>query len=270
MSPARFSVNQVVLVNLAFVVIMLAGLIVTRNIPVDIFPDISFNSAVVITVWPGASADEVERMVTTKIEDEVREITGIKQWSSFSSESLSQIDIEWDETMSEGEQQAALNALRAAIDRVQDLPEDVEEPWIKELSVSETFDVCMIAITDQGGVGEYTLREFARKVERKVERIAGVRKGRLMGARERELRVYIDKDRAFQHDGVFRFGQGYSPRYEQGVYPAQRILFNDLCADRLAMLAAPNAIPNGGIRHFFGLLCYRLTAMPSSGPNWHR
>ena len=124
MSPARFSVQQKVLVNLAFLLVLLAGIMVSRGIPVDVFPDISFNSAIVVTVWPGASADEIERLVTRKIEDEIRDVVGIKEWSSFSSEGLSEINIEWKETLSESEQQASLNELRAAIDRVADLPPD--------------------------------------------------------------------------------------------------------------------------------------------------
>ena len=65
MSIARFSVRQVVLVNLLFVVLMLAGLMATRRIPVDVFPDISFNTALLMTVWPGASPSEMERLVTS-------------------------------------------------------------------------------------------------------------------------------------------------------------------------------------------------------------
>jgi multidrug efflux pump subunit AcrB len=200
MSVIRFSVRQVVLVNLSFVVLMLAGLLVSNRIPVDVFPDISFNSAILITPWPGASADEVERLVTRKIEDEVRDIVGIKEWYSFSSEGLSEINIEWEETLSKFEQQAALNELRAAIDRVSDLPVDVDQTILKELSVSEVSNVCMITLTDKNGVGEFTLRELARGLERKAERLEGVRKGNLMGARDRELRVYVDKAKALQFD----------------------------------------------------------------------
>ena len=58
----------------------------------------------------------------------------------------------------------------------------------------------MITLTDKGDVGEYTLREVARALERKVERLDGVRKGTLMGTRDRELRVYVDKDKALQFD----------------------------------------------------------------------
>ena len=93
MSLPSFAVRQVVLVNLLFVVLMLTGVMVARRIPVDGFPDISFNTAVVITAWTGASPDEMERLVTHKLEDEIDGIPGIKEMFSFSTHGLSEINI---------------------------------------------------------------------------------------------------------------------------------------------------------------------------------
>ena len=97
MSLPAFSVRQVVLVNLIFIVVMAAGIQVAQRIPVDLFPDISFNSALVTTVWTGASPADVERLLTTKLEDEIDGIDGIKEILSFSGHSLSEINIEWDD-----------------------------------------------------------------------------------------------------------------------------------------------------------------------------
>lgn len=197
--PAQ-SVRQVVLVNVLFVLVIVAGLFAFATIPVQVFPDISFNTAIVNTVWPGASADEIERLITTKLEEEIQEVDGIKDLVSYSRAGLSDIEIEWDETLSEVEQEASLNQLRAAVDRVNDLPEEAEEPFILELSVHEVRPSCMIAVADVGGVGEYTIREVSRDLEKRLERIPGVRKAVLRGDRERELRVYVDRDRALQAD----------------------------------------------------------------------
>jgi HAE1 family hydrophobic/amphiphilic exporter-1 len=195
-----FSVRQIVLVNLLFAILVVTGLIAATRIPIDVYPDISFNTAIVNTVWPGASADEVERLVTTKLEDEIRDVDGIKDLTSFSQAGFSQIDVEWQETLSEISYEAAINELRAAVDRVSDLPEDAEEPLIRELSVSEVNNVVMIAVKDVVGVGEFTLREVARDIERRVERLPGVRKATLRGDRDRELRVQVDRERALQYD----------------------------------------------------------------------
>jgi HAE1 family hydrophobic/amphiphilic exporter-1 len=200
MSLPAFSVRQVVLVNLIFLLLMVAGVQFARRIPVDLFPDISFNNSEILTVWAGASPQEVERLVTQKLEDEIENISGIKEIMSWSSDSLSELNVEWDETLSDLEYEGALNDLRAAIDRVDDLPEDADTPDLRELSVSETYNICMVAVTDVGGVGEFTLREIARDLQNRLERIPGLRRADLRGARDRELRVLVDKNRAIQYD----------------------------------------------------------------------
>ncbi len=199
MSIARFSVRQGVLVNLLFFVCVLAGILAYVRTPVDFFPDISFNVAVVTTVWTGASADEVERLVTTAIEDEISGIDGIKDLWSESNGSFSTIAVQWEETLSKTAQEFALNDLRAALDRVNDLPDDAEEPLLTELSVSEVFPSILISVTDVGGVGEKSLRQAAREVEQRLETIAGVEKVSNRAEHERELRVMIDRDLAARH-----------------------------------------------------------------------
>ena len=200
MTLPRFSVRQVVLVNLLFVVLIVAGLLSAARTPLDLFPDVSFNRAMVLTVWPGASAEDVEKLVTTRLEDEIRKVTGIKKSSSFSSQGISEISIEWDEDLTEIEQQSRLNDLRGAIERTPNLPADAEEPILRELSMAEIQNTAMVALTDVGGVGEFALREVARDLARKLERLPGVRTAEPRGLRARELRVLVDKNRALQYD----------------------------------------------------------------------
>ncbi|MCH8962752.1 MAG: efflux RND transporter permease subunit, partial [Bacteroidetes bacterium] len=200
MSLPAFSVRQIVLVNIAFVLLILAGVQSMRRIPVDLFPDISFNSAAISTFWAGASPEEVERLLTQKLENEIDGISGIKEMTSFSSHGLSEIEVEWDETLTEMEHAAALNKLYAALDRADDLPEDAETPVVRELSVSEVYNVCIVSVTDVGDVGEFTIREVARDVRDRLEQIPGLRRAEMRGARNREIRVSVDKNRALQYD----------------------------------------------------------------------
>ena len=79
MSLPGFSVRQAVLVNLLFMVCMVAGFVSFSRLPVDFFPDISFNVSSIGTIWSGASAEEVERLITTKIEEEVRDLPDIRR-----------------------------------------------------------------------------------------------------------------------------------------------------------------------------------------------
>jgi multidrug efflux pump subunit AcrB len=180
--------------------VLFAGWQFAQKIPIDLYPDISFNSSLIQTIWSGASPQEVERLVTTKLEDELENIDGVKELISTSDSGYSEVFIEWDESLSPLEYEAALNDVRAAIDRAEDLPEDAETPILTELSVGESFPVVMIALMDEGDVGEYTLREVARDLQDRIERFPGLRKADLRGDREREVRVLVDKTRAAQYD----------------------------------------------------------------------
>jgi HAE1 family hydrophobic/amphiphilic exporter-1 len=200
LSVPAFAVRQVVLVNLVFVIVLFAGWQFAHKIPIDLYPDISFNSSIITTVWTGASPQEVERLVTTKLEDEIDGIDGVKDLISTSGSGYSEIAIEWDESLTPIEYEAALNDVRAAVDRAEDLPEDSETPILTELSVGESFPIVMIALMDEGDVGDYTLREVARDLQDRIERFPGLRKADLRGDREREVRVLVDKTLAAQYD----------------------------------------------------------------------
>jgi HAE1 family hydrophobic/amphiphilic exporter-1 len=179
---------------------MFGGFIAFSRTPVDFFPDISFNSSSIATVWNGASADEVERLITTKIEEEIRDIAGIKDLTSESGANLSLIGVAWDESLSDAEFESATNDLRAAVDRVDDLPPDAEDPHIRELSVGEVYPILMVVIVDAGGLGEIALAEVARDAEKGLNRLPGVRKATIRGDREQEVHVIVDRDAASRYD----------------------------------------------------------------------
>ena len=94
-----------------------------------------------------------------------------------------------------------MNDLRAAIDRADELPEDAETPILRELSVSEAFNILMVAVSDVGGVGEFRPCERSRATcRRSSSDLPGLRHASMRGDRERELRVLVDKNRALQYD----------------------------------------------------------------------
>ena len=200
MSLPRFAVRQPVLINLAFALLIVAGFQTAKRIPIDVFPDISFNTAIVVTPWFGASPGEVERLITSKLEEEFDGISGIKNMSSYSTYGLSEINIEWDESLSDSEAESALNDLRSAIERVSDLPEDAERPILREISVSEVYHVATVAVTDTGGVGESAILHVAEDLKRKLEKVPGVRRAELRGERDRELRIVVDREKALQYN----------------------------------------------------------------------
>jgi multidrug efflux pump subunit AcrB len=198
-SAPRFSVRQTVLVNVLFFVCLLGGWAALARIPVEFFPNINLNEVVIRTVWSGASAEEVERLVTQQLEDELRGIADIDEMRSTSQANLSEIVIEFDENLDGIDYEAAVNDVRAALDRAKDLPPDAKEPTVTEIIIGEVSPALMLALVDTGGVGETALREVARDVKTRVADLPGANQVRMRGGREREVRILVDRDRAARY-----------------------------------------------------------------------
>lgn len=194
MTLPGFSVRQTVLVNVLFFVCLLGGLAAYTRIPLEFFQDVNLNEANVTTIWPGASAEEVERLVTQKLEEELLAVADIDLLRSVSSTGVSDIHIEFDEFLDEVAYEAALNDVRAALDRVPDLPEDAEEPVVSEGKFSEFAPVVMVAVVDTGGVGPLALREVARDVKSRLRDVPGANRIEIRGDQEREVRVEVEQD----------------------------------------------------------------------------
>ncbi len=197
MTLPEFSLRQTVLVNVLFVVCLIAGIAAFTRIPIEYYPDVTLNAVVIITAWPGASAEEIERLVSQKLEEELASVTDISEMRSTSRADFSEVMIELDEMLDEAEYESALNDIRAALDRVDDLPESAEEPLMREIIAQAP--VVSVAIVDVGGVGPTTLREIARDAGRRLEELDGIKTADRRGALEREIRVFVDRDAAARY-----------------------------------------------------------------------
>lgn len=196
MNLPEFSVRQAVLVNVLFVVFIVGGCNALRLTEVEYFHDVTLNEVTVTTSWPGASADEVERLITAKIEEEIQTVTNIDEIRSASQANVSVLNIEFDETLDDAEYESAVNDVRGALDRVQDLPLDAEEPELREIITTEISPVVMIAVTDVGGVGELAIRDVSREAASRLRELPGVSRVEIRGLQDREVRVVVDRARA--------------------------------------------------------------------------
>ena len=103
--------------NLAFVLLLVGGVIAYRTIPVDVYPDVPFNEATITTTWAGATAKEIELLVTQKLEDELLTLQDVVKVRSRSSRNRSLINIKFAEALSPQEFQNRITDLRAAVQR---------------------------------------------------------------------------------------------------------------------------------------------------------
>lgn len=202
MNPARFAVKQTVLMHLLFVVGMAAGVFVLMDMNVDVFPNISFAQAKINTVWRGASADDIEDLVTRRIEDEIEDIGGIDRIVSHSQKDWSLIDVKFKESLSDAEFDRYFNDLRAALEQVQDLPDAAERPQIKKQTINEVYPLLQVIITTDRANGEELerpMRSVAKELRRRLMSVDGVSRVSDFPIRKRELLIDVDPNRARQH-----------------------------------------------------------------------
>ncbi len=166
---------------------VLFGLITYFALPREAQPDVKIPVVLVSTPYPGVSPADVESLVTTPLEAELTGMKGLKKLSSTSAEGASVITLEFEPEI------VIEDALQRTRDRVSrgraDLPEDVEESDIREISFS---DFPVLIITVAGPIDEQQLKRLGEKLEDDVTKIPGVLEARLTGGRKRQINVLVD------------------------------------------------------------------------------
>ena len=110
------------------------GIFSYRQLAIDMFPDVEVPFLSVVTKYPGASPETVEREVSKRIEEAVNSIAGVKHVMSVSRESVSTVMVEFhlEVKINEASQEARakVNAIRG------DLPQGIEDPIIQKFDFS--------------------------------------------------------------------------------------------------------------------------------------
>jgi multidrug efflux pump subunit AcrB len=191
MKFANFSVKNSLLVNLISVFIIAFGLISMFNLRREAFPAVSFDEIMITSIYPGAPAEDVEKVVTNPIEKEVRGVSGVREIVSKSEEGVSTINVVIEPGVLDKEK--VVDDIRRAVDRVRNLPAEMEEdPLVIELS-SEEFPVFQIALG--GNFSEAELRVYAEQLEDIILDITGVATVRRYGWRDPEFHVEVHPNR---------------------------------------------------------------------------
>ena len=171
------------------------GLYSLMTIKREAFPNVQYDIITVYTYFPGAAPSEVEKLITNPLEQEIKEVEGIKKMYSTSLEGLSGIILQLDPDQTT--QEEAKLDVQEVIDRFKDLPEQAEDTIVAALE-SKIFPVIEVGVS--GGKDSFDLKESARYIEKEIEKLPGVARVDLKGGREYEVRVEISakKLKAYQ------------------------------------------------------------------------
>jgi HAE1 family hydrophobic/amphiphilic exporter-1 len=185
---AELSIRRPVFAAMLNCGLVVLGLVSLGRLELKLEPDIDFPYTTVLTELRGASPETVEREVTEVLEEQLNSIEGIRHLDSTSEQGLSRIHIEfgleYDVDVKAQEVRDKVAAARP------ELPLDVETPVVEKYDLSA---IGFLTIVLGGPISQRDLSDFAEHgVKERLERIPGVGGVNLFGARQREVRIWLD------------------------------------------------------------------------------
>lgn len=165
-------------------------------IPKQENPQINVNAAIVTTVYPGASPQDVEQLVTEKIEDAAAQVSEYDYSSSESGKNVSVVVVCYNTDASSDEIDKANRDLREKIDEIKDdLPDGCHEPEVNT-NVAEVAGVLLSLSGDNYSYEQ--LCAYAEELEDALGEIDGIYKTKLVGEVEKQVTVKVDTNRLNQ------------------------------------------------------------------------
>ena len=191
MQLLRSFLSNHVFANLTFAVVLVMGIGGYMQMPREQDPEINFNWINVTTPLRGASAEDVEKLVTEPLEDAIRKVSDIRFVSSSSREGISTILVRFEDISSQTFDKR-INDLRREIQNKtnQELPPEVDDPTVLEITTSNGFPTAMVLVMGQSD--DEILRSSARQIRDDIERISGVDDVLAAGLHDPELVVDFD------------------------------------------------------------------------------
>ncbi|ADJ29675.1 efflux RND transporter permease subunit [Nitrosococcus watsonii] len=176
-------VRHRVAANLLMVIMILSGTWALSQLNRQFFPNFALDIITVSVVWRGASAEDVARSITERLEEELRALDDLKKLDSTSAYGLATLTLEYYEGTDMG---IALDKVKERIGQIRELPLDSETPEIRLVSRYE--NIARVLVT--GPENPQELRRLVHKFERDLLN-RGIAKVDIVGLPQQEIAIQI-------------------------------------------------------------------------------
>jgi multidrug efflux pump subunit AcrB len=199
MNLTKLSLENNRLTILSVIVISLLGLFSYAQLSRDAMPPFTIRACQVLTKFPGASPERVEKLVTDPIEKVVQEIPELKTVSSESRTGLSIVKVELNPDVHKRDLQAVWDNIRRKIDGIRtDLPENIYGPNVRDDAVGVTYGIQLGLESD--GFSYAEMEDYAKKIRDDLIKLEEAARVEIAGIREE--RIFIE----FDNSSLARFG----------------------------------------------------------------
>ncbi|MEY2665408.1 MAG: hypothetical protein RLZZ480_513 [Candidatus Parcubacteria bacterium] len=164
-----------------------AGLYAVYLIPKESSPEVIVPIGIVTTVYPGASALDMEELVTNKIENNVESLDGVEKVTSTSRDGLSVVTVEFNAS---ADVDSSIDLVKDAIDKTKpELPTDANDPQVAEVNFA---DQPIHVISVSSDLDPVSFTELGKTLEDEFKSVDGVSKVQVSGTRDREIQVTVN------------------------------------------------------------------------------
>jgi len=189
-----FTLQQKVVLNLVFVLLMVIGAFTLVRMPVERYPNIQFGKMYINTFLPGASAEDVETLVTVKIEEGLEDLEEVEFVRSSSSRERSNIVIKF---VDDSDYEKRFDDVRLKVlTIIGDLPERAEPPVFNFLDVNDWFPT--ISVNVAGNHSNTTLTQAAETLKIPLAQLEGVKEVKVTGDYIREFHIILSQEKLRQ------------------------------------------------------------------------
>jgi multidrug efflux pump subunit AcrB len=170
------------------VLIVMSGLMVYRGLPKELYPDVVVPTISIVTIYPGATPEDIENLVTKPIEKQVKSLSGVKKVTSNSLSDVSIMTVEF------GTDLNATVCKQRVTDAVakgkKDLPSDLKnDPQIQEFDINEQ------PIMNINLAGDFPLdqiKKYAKDLQNRIESMKEITRVDIVGGVDREIQINVD------------------------------------------------------------------------------
>lgn len=196
MSLTELSVKRPVTTMMVFLSLVVIGIIATRLVPLEYFPDISFPGAFVQVPYPNASPEEIEEQVIRPMEEAIATISGLERMNSNAGENNGGIQVIFkqgtDINLKAIEVKEKIESVRSQ------LPDDFEYYSIFKFQDGGGNMLQLRISSDRDLSNAYDL--LNRNLKQRIERIEGVGQVTLYGVEKKEIRIELITDRILSYN----------------------------------------------------------------------
>ncbi|MCA8903424.1 MAG: efflux RND transporter permease subunit, partial [Hyphomonas sp.] len=193
---AWFARNAVA-ANLLMIVFFVGGVFGYTAMERELFPVVAVNGATVSMAWPGASPQDIEEQIVTRIEEAVADIDGLKRVTSTSREGVGQVYIEGRDDI---DMKQFIDEVKLRIDQINNLPQAAFQPQVQRWESRDSY----IGFAIHGNVDRRTLRRLADKVRDQIAQLPGGELAQMQGTLDEQVNIEVSEE------ALRRFGLSFS------------------------------------------------------------